>query len=68
MNSTETQTNFLNTRTPAKGRLNVPTARPHVDAVGPVLSRQSVLQGTPLINPFPGQLRAAAIDVTMWLL
>ena len=30
MNSTETQTNFLNTRTPAKGRLNVPTALGHM--------------------------------------
>ena len=42
----------------------------HVDAVGPALSRQSVLWVNPPSPPiiaFPDQLRAAAINVTMWL-
>ena len=43
-----------------------------VTAVGPVLSRQSMLWGNPPPPPLdhrvPYQLRAAAIPVTMWLL
>ena len=69
MNPTVTQTNFLYTWTPAKGRLNVPTALGHM--LMPSAQRWADIRccrGTPLINPFPQQLRAAAIDVTMWLL
>ena len=65
----ETQTNFLYTWTPAKGRLNVPTALGHML----MSSAQRWLDngccgGTPLINPFQKWLRAAANDVTMWIL
>ena len=60
MNPTVTQTNFLYTQAPARGRLNVPTALGHM--LMPSAQRLADIWccgGTPLISPFSQQLRAA---------
>ena len=71
MSQWKTQTKYLYTWAPAKhakGRLNIPTAMGHMLVPSARWwADNRCCGGNPPIIAFPDQLRAAAIDVTMWL-